>query len=117
MPVSLLPQKTFLTWITVALVGTITLGFVMSTYTDAAAPYPDAFTTTASLVAQWLLARKKLESWYFWIAVDVVAIGVYFSKSLFFTTGLYTLFLGLATMGFFAWRNSFRMQAMEGATT
>ncbi len=113
--VTTLPTVRLLIWGIVILVGTVGLGYSMGYYTDAALPYPDAFTTVASLVAQWLLARKKLESWYFWIAVDVVAIGVYFLKGLYFTTGLYTLFLVLATMGFFAWRKSFRTTELEGA--
>ncbi|MBF0255908.1 MAG: nicotinamide mononucleotide transporter, partial [Gammaproteobacteria bacterium] len=81
-------------------------GYLMASYTDAALPYADAFTTVASLAAQWLLARKKLESWLLWISVDVVAIGIYWSRDLMLTSGLYLVFLGLAILGFFAWRRS-----------
>jgi len=80
----------------------------MQRFTDASLPYPDAFTTVASLFAQWLLARKKLESWYFWIAVDIVAIVVYWYKQLYLTTGLYAIFLVLAIIGFFTWKNSYK---------
>jgi nicotinamide mononucleotide transporter len=59
-----------------------------------------------SLIATWLMARKILESWVFWIVVDVLAIGIYAVKSLYLTAGLYAVFLVLATMGFFAWRKS-----------
>ncbi len=103
-PVTTLSANALAWWAMVGLVGTAALGYTMSTYTDAALPYPDAFTTAMSLVAQWLLARKVLQTWVFWIAVDVVAIGVYLSKSLYFTTGLYTVFLGLAVVGFLTWR-------------
>jgi len=95
-------------WLLLGLAGTAVWGFLMNRYTDAAAPYPDAFTTVMSLIAQWLMARKKLESWGFWIAVDVVAIGVYFYKDLYMTAGLYAVFLVLATIGFFEWRKSRR---------
>jgi nicotinamide mononucleotide transporter len=88
------------------LAGTAAWGFVMATYTDAAVPYGDAFTTVASLLAQWLMARKKVESWIFWIAVDVIAIGIYWYKELILTAGLYAVFLVLATIGLFAWRKS-----------
>jgi len=66
------------------------------------------FLTVASLIAQWLMARKKLESWLFWIAVDVAAIGIYWSwsKGLLLTSGLYAAFLVLAIVGLFAWRGS-----------
>lgn len=93
-------------WVVVALAGTAAWGTGMATFTDAAVPYWDAFTTVASLVAQWLLTRKRLESWYFWIAVDIVAIGVYWYKSLFLTAGLYSVFLIMAIAGFLVWRGS-----------
>jgi len=72
--------------------------------TDAALPYADAFATVASLVAQWLLVRKRLESWLFWIVVDVVSIAMYAMKGLFLTSGLYAVFLVMAAAGFLAWR-------------
>ena len=77
-------------------------------------PYGDAFTTVASLCAQWMLARKQLESWVCWIAVDVVAIGIYFSKGLYVTTGLYAVFLVLATYGLISWHRSWKGQGRVG---
>lgn len=109
-PISLLIKMTYV-WVAAVALGTVVLGFLMGRFTDAAVPYPDAFTTVASLIAQWLMTRKKLESWYFWIAVDIVAIGVYWYKQLYITTGLYTVFLVLATIGFFEWRKAFRMDS------
>ncbi len=85
---------------------TLLWGWAMSRWTDAAAPYPDAFITVMSLIAQWLLTRKILESWHYWIAVDVVAIGVYWYKNLYLTAGLYSVFLVLAMMGLLAWHKS-----------
>ncbi|HSS66603.1 MAG TPA: nicotinamide riboside transporter PnuC [Gammaproteobacteria bacterium] len=85
----------------------------MSSLTDASVPYPDAFTTATSLVAQWLIARKKLESWLFWIIVDLGAIAIYLYKSLYLTTGLYLIFLILAIGGYFAWKNSYRQRFDE----
>ena len=57
-----------------------------------------------SLVAQWFLARKVLESWILWILVDVLSIGIYGVKGLYLTMGLYVIFLGLATGGLLAWK-------------
>jgi nicotinamide mononucleotide transporter len=94
------------TWIIVGLVGALGLGLGMSRYTDAALPYWDAAIASLSLVAQYLLARKVLQSWLFWIVVDVIAIGVYAAKALYLTTGLYLLFLGLATLGYFEWKRT-----------
>ena len=93
-------------WSAAALAGTAGWGYLMATTTDAAVPYGDAFTTAASLVAMWLQARKKLESWWFWIAVDVVAIVIYWYKALYLTSGLYLVFLGLCIAGIAAWKKT-----------
>lgn len=93
-------------WPLLALGGSLPWGWLMATFTDAALPYADAFIAATSLVAQWLMARKRLESWLFWITVDVVAIGVFWSRGLILTSGLYALFLLLATQGYVTWRRA-----------
>lgn len=111
LPLSLLDARGLVLWVVAALAGTGVWGWTMATYTDASLPYWDAFTTVASLIAQWLMTRKKIESWYFWIAVDVVAIGVYAYKSLLLTSGLYLIFLIMAASGLIVWRKDFIMQS------
>ncbi|MFU8803201.1 MAG: nicotinamide riboside transporter PnuC [Bradymonadaceae bacterium] len=111
LPVRMLRGTQRLTWLAVAVIGTFGLGLVMDTYTDAELAYWDAATTVLSLIATWFMARKILESWVFWIVVDVLAIGIYTVKSLYLTAGLYAVFLVLATIGFFAWRRSMLEEA------
>ena len=69
----------------------------------AAHPYPDALTTVASVVATLLLARRKLESWWCWVLVDVVAIYVYFSRGILLVAWEYVVFLGMAVVGGIHW--------------
>lgn len=88
----------------VTVFGTMGWGYLMASTTDAAVPYGDAFTTAASLVAMWLQAQKKLESWIFWIIVDVVAIGIYWFKELYLTSGLYAVFLVMCVVGYTSWK-------------
>ena len=78
----------------------------MRYFTDAALPYPDAFTTTLSVIAQFQLTRKILENWTLWIIADVVYIGVYSIKSLYWTAGLYFVFLVLCVLGYKEWKAS-----------
>lgn len=106
LPVARLSVRHLAGWVGVGIVGAGALGYVMAHYTDAALPFWDATITSLSLVAQYLLARKKLENWLFWITVDILAIGVYAAKALYPTAGLYAVFLGLATYGFFEWKRS-----------
>ncbi|MCI0529485.1 MAG: nicotinamide riboside transporter PnuC, partial [Nitrospira sp.] len=93
-------------WTVVAVGGTSGLGFSMDRYTNADLPYWDATATVLSLIAQWLMAKKILECWLIWITVDVLSMGIYTVKGLYLTTGLYAVFLGLATSGLFAWKKT-----------
>ncbi len=111
--VTLLRPVHILFWVIVSVVGTLLWGLLMDRMTDASLPYPDAFTTVISLIAQWLLAKKKLESWAFWVLVDIAAIGIYFYKELYVTSILYSCFLILAMAGFFAWRKSYLLDKTE----
>ncbi len=104
--VSALTPRSLLGWGLLAVASTVCWGYAMANYTDAAAPYADAFIAAASLIAQWLLACKKLEAWYFWITVDLVAVVVYCLKNLYITTGLYSVFLVLAVIGFVQWKRT-----------
>lgn len=77
---------------------------------DGAAPPIDAATTMAALVAQYLLNRKRLESWYVWIAVDVVSVPLYLWRDLPLTGLLYLGFIGLCLSGLAKWRRSLAEQ-------
>jgi nicotinamide mononucleotide transporter len=102
--VSTLGSRERLLWLAVAFTGTAALGSAMNRWTDAALPFWDACQTVLSLIAQWLMNLKRLESWLFWIAVDVLSVGIYAAKGLRFTALLYAAYLVMATMGWFAWR-------------
>ena len=90
------------------LAGNAGMGWYFATYTDAAAPWMDAFIAAASVTAQYLQSVRKIESWLWWIAVDIVAVGVYFWKGLYPTTVLYLIFLGLSAAGLVSWRRQFQ---------
>ncbi|MFT4811276.1 MAG: nicotinamide mononucleotide transporter [Paraglaciecola sp.] len=95
--------KEYILWIIAIIISTSMLGTIMTHYTDASFPYPDAFTTCASLAAQWLLSHKKLLNWMVWIVVDIVAIAIYWQKGLFPTSALYACFLIMAIIGQWQW--------------
>jgi len=85
-------------------------GYFMANYTDASFPYVDALTTWMSIAAQILMIKKIWESWILWVSMDVIAIFVYAAKGLAVTSGLYVVFLILATMGGIAWYKSLKEQ-------
>ncbi len=80
----------------------------MATFTDAALPYADATIAGASVVAQVLLAVRRVENWVLWIAIDVLAVGVYLDRALYLTAGLYVMFLALAVAGLVQWAKAAR---------
>jgi nicotinamide mononucleotide transporter len=68
------------------------------------ASFWDAATTSLSLGAQWLLNRKKVENWHIWIVADVIYIPLYVTRGLNLTAVLYSVFLVMAVIGLFRWR-------------
>lgn len=84
--------------------GSLALGYLMSTYTDAAVPWLDAALTAFSLVAQVWMAQKRLECWPLWLALDLIYVGLFVHKGLYPTAVLYGLFCLLALHGWLTWR-------------
>lgn len=93
--------------------GIYVLGFLLTQYTDASLPYWDSATTILSLAGMWLTARKKLENWHFWFAVDILATGVYFYKGIYFYALLYLIYIGLAVAGYLAWKKTMQIQPIQ----
>lgn len=76
--------------------------------TDTDVPWWDAFPTAGSLVGQVLLARKYVENWPAWVAVNVVGVALFAYKGLWLTVGLYALFAALAVVGWRGWARAAR---------
>ena len=88
--------------------GAFLWGHYLEVNTDAAMPYRDAFIASFSILAQWLQARKKLENWIGWMAVNLAGIAVYWMSGLYWFSVLYALFFVLALGGHFEWLKSYR---------
>jgi len=87
------------------------LVFVLGNFTDSDVPYLDSFTTASAFVGMWLMAKKKVENWIFWIITDLVSVPLYFYKGLLLTSFQFLFFTVLATMGLFAWIKSAKTYA------
>ena len=81
------------------------LYWILSTFTDSPVPLGDAFTTALSIVAMWMLAQKYLEQWLLWIIVNVISTALYFWKGLYPTAILFIVYVIVAILGYFRWRN------------
>jgi nicotinamide mononucleotide transporter len=102
-----------LMWTGVSIAISLALGWIMATYTDAEMAYLDAFVAGTSLVAQWLLSRRYLSNWWFWIVEDIVAIDVCLRESLFPTAALHAVFIFLAFYGLWSWWKEYRSYPRE----
>jgi len=105
--------RTSVIWLAVTLMVGLFVGALMSrihsllpsVFSEPASyPYVDALTTIGSFSAMWLLARRRVESWLYWIVIDLVGIVLYYLKSVRFVALLYVVLLILAIKGFRDWR-------------
>ena len=106
LPVTPMTNRAMAVWMAVTIVLTAVWGTFAKLQLKADAPYIDGFILVASLVAQWLTARKHLQSWWLWIVIDLVAIPLYASRGLYLFAALYAVFLVLCIQGLREWRQS-----------
>jgi nicotinamide mononucleotide transporter len=86
------------------------IGFILDRYTDSKIPYLDAFTASGGVVATWMIARKILEQWIFWIVIDSLSIGLYLWQELYATSLLFALYIVTAIIGYRQWRKAWKTQ-------
>jgi nicotinamide mononucleotide transporter len=91
-------------------VATVINGWLLAGHTDSVAPYLDSFVTWASVVTTWMVARRVLENWLYWIVVDGIAAYLYFTQGLLATTLLFVIYIGIVIRGYFVWRRELRGQ-------
>ena len=86
------------------------LGWLMSRHTDAAYPYLDAFVTVSSIVTTYMVARKLLENWLYWLVVDSLSMYLYWQRGLNLYVGLFGIYLVLVVIGLVRWHRDWRAQ-------
>lgn len=96
--------------ISVTAMAGLGLGYIMANYTHADFAWLDAQTTAFSIVATWLVAKKLVSNWLYWVVIDAVCIFVYAQKHLYFLTALFMLYTIIALVGYFAWRSHYQLQ-------
>jgi nicotinamide mononucleotide transporter len=92
---------------------TFVTGSLLHSGTDANMPYLDSFTTWASVVTTFMVARKILENWLYWLVIDSVSIYLYLDRELYFTSLLFAIYIVIIFFGWFAWNRSYRQREIE----
>ena len=110
--VTRLTQTTGLVLLILGCMGILGFALVLEHITHSEFPILEGVTTTLSIIACWMAARKILESWIVWIVTDLIYVGLYLITELYPTLLLYILYLGLATRGFYQWRRSYQKSSI-----
>jgi nicotinamide mononucleotide transporter len=87
-------------------VAALAYGALLHRFTDAYAPFIDSVVLSFSVVGQWLMMQRRVESWPFWVLVNIVAVPLYASRELHLTSGLYVFYLVNALV---SWRHWWRL--------
>lgn len=104
LPITFFPRRLILRTLGFFFLAWAATYYVLVAYTNSTVPLLDAFTNALSFVGLWALARKYVEQWLFWIAVDVVCCYLYVVKGIPFKAGLYGLYVVIAVMGYWKWK-------------
>ncbi|QFU77235.1 nicotinamide riboside transporter PnuC [Halioglobus maricola] len=86
-------------------------GLLLAKYTGAALPFLDSFTTWGSILTTWMVARKVLENWLYWLVIDSVSIYLYLDRGLYLTALLFMVYLVIVVFGYRKWLHHYRMQS------
>jgi nicotinamide mononucleotide transporter len=100
--------RTLLHMLLVGVLGTATLGTLLHQYSHADLPYWDSLHTVVCLIAQWMLAKKKLENWVLWVLADILYAVVLYYKGLYLFSGLHVFYTFLALYGYQTWYHAYQ---------
>lgn len=104
LPITHFPRRLFFRTLGCFFLAWAATYYVLLQFTNSTVPLLDAFTNAMSFVGLWALARKYVEQWLFWIAVDAVCCYLYVVKGIPFKAGLYGLYVVIAVMGYWKWK-------------
>jgi nicotinamide mononucleotide transporter len=117
LPVSRTSRIEWIGLIGAGLVGLAGIATLLGAATDSTVPFWDALTTVLSLLATYGQCRKRVESWYLWIAADIVYVPLYAYKGLYLTSILYIGFMALCVIGLLNWKKDLAAQSEPAEAT
>jgi nicotinamide mononucleotide transporter len=99
--------------ISVIAILSLVSGFLLSRYTAAEFPYIDSLTTWSAVWATFLVARKVLENWWYWLIIDIASIFIYWSRDLQLTSVLFLAYVILIPFGLISWSRTMQKQQTQ----
>jgi len=110
------PVRWHLAWFGLVLVASVVNGWLLTHYSHAQAAYLDAFVTWGSVLTTWMVAKRLIENWLYWVLFDSAAAYLYFTQGLVATALLFMVYVGIVIHGYVVWRRERQQQATTGAT-
>ncbi|MCC5880545.1 MAG: nicotinamide mononucleotide transporter [Idiomarina sp.] len=103
-----------LRWIAAIVAATLIIGWLLSRYTQAELVWLDTPTTLFSLFATFLVARKALENWLYWIVIDITYVALFWVKGFYPTAILFAIYTVMALIGYIKWKKDYQQQEVAG---
>jgi len=110
-PVVRWPMQTHVVAVVSIVAISVTSGYFLGKSTDAAFPYIDSLTTWSAIWATFLVARKVLENWWYWLVIDIVSVIIYWERDLQLTALLFVVYVVMIPFGIISWTRSLREQS------
>lgn len=106
------PSDQLVTYLVSAILVAVAYGMLLHKFTDAYAPFVDSVVLTMSVVGQFMLMRKRIESWGIWLIVNTISVPLFWSRELYLTSILYGFFWINAIVSYFQWRKIQRLESV-----
>ena len=103
-PILRRPLRQHLVWLAGGSLLALAFGYFFDAYTPAAATYLDAFVTVFAMLATWLMTRKILENWLYWIIIDAASVYLFASRGAWLLSAVMVVYTGIAVMAYLGWR-------------
>lgn len=99
--------------IAILIIISLGLGYIMANYTSADFAYLDTFTTVFAVFSTYMLTKKVLENWIYWVVIDSVSIYIYINKGFYLTAILFALYTILAIVAYKKWENEYKNRELR----
>lgn len=104
LPIISTPLKYYIPTSITVIILFIIIFYILINFTDSNVPFWDSLTTALSVIAMWMMARKYIEQWIVWIAVNIISVGLYIYKDIYFYAVLYAIYSIIAIFGYYNWK-------------
>ena len=110
MPVAIWPMSVHARAVAIVAIASLASGYLLSHFTDAKFPYEDSLVAWSSIWATFLVARKVLENWWYWLIIDLASVVLFWSRDLQLTSVLYAGYVIMIPFGLIGWSRTMRAQ-------